>query len=363
MIRVSDGKIGGREFFAIIYSMMAIRITNSTPNLLLDSGITAAWMMPLLSAAFLLGPLLLLLPLLKKHNIGLVDLLYKLTGNAFGRLITLALFVAIFSSTSLNGRNYADIVTTMYYPETSVLLIMVVLILGASFYIAHRGLEAVSRTALLVVPVFMLTSVFLIISVASQLNYYYVFPIAGSGAGTILKDSVAYSAFYGDIILIGILYAYVRSHGAFRKAALWGLWVPAFKMAVFLAVYVMMFDYPAVQNIAFPYHHLTRMAMIGTVANHVEAVFLALWFIGASLHFAIYLYLSAFLLGKVINYREFEYLILPLAGIAVVLGMIPDNHLQGEQWRKLLLEVSSGLFLLLPVLLWVLDRFRKKAKP
>jgi spore germination protein KB len=362
MIRVSDGKIGAREFFAILYSMMAIRITNSTPNLLLDSGITAAWMMPLLSAAFLFGPLLLLLPLLKKYNTGLLDILFNLTGNVFGRLITFALFVAIFSSTALNSRNYSDIVITMYYPETSILLILAVLVLGAAFYIAHRGLEAIGRTALLVAPVFLLTSVLLIIGVAKQLNIYYLFPIAGSGATELLRGSVAYSAFYGDIILVGILYAHVRTHRAFRKAALWGLWVPAVKMAVFLAVYVMMFDYPAVQNIAFPYHHLTRMAMLGSLANHVEGLFLALWFIGAAVHFAIYLYLSAYLLGKVIGYKEFEHLILPLAGAAVVYGMIPDNHMQGEQWRTILLEVSSGMFLLLPVLLWGLDRFRKKAK-
>ncbi|WP_424237600.1 GerAB/ArcD/ProY family transporter [Bhargavaea ginsengi] len=362
MIRVSDGKIGGREFFAILYAMMAIRVANSTPNLLLDTGLTAAWVMPLLSAAFLFGPLLLLLPLMKKHNTGLIELLNNLTGNLFGRLITLALFVAIFSSTSINGRNYVDIVTTMYYAETSVLYLLVVLILGASFFIAHRGLEAIGRMALLVVPIFLLTSILLVAGVAEQLNYLYVFPIAGSGAGELFKGSLTYSAFYGDIILVGILYTYVRTHRAFRKAAIWGLWVPAVKMAVFLAVFVMMFDYPAVQNIAFPYHHLTRMATLGSLANHVESIFLALWFVGAALHFAIYLYLSAYLLGKAIGYKKFELLLLPLAGTAVVLGMIPDNHLQGERWRTLLLEVSSGMFLLLPVLLWILDRFGKKGK-
>lgn len=362
MIRVSDGKIGGREFFSILYAMMAIRITNSTPNLLLDAGLMAAWIMPLISAAFLFGPLLLLIPLLKKHNTGLLGVLFNLTGNVGGRLITLAMFVAIFSSTTLNSRNYSDIVVTMYYPETSVLLLLVVLILGASFYIAHRGLEAIGRTALLVVPIVLLTSVVLIFGVADQLNFLYLFPAAGSGAGELLKGSLAYSAFYGDIILVGILYSHVRTHAAFRKAALWGLWVPAVKMAVFLAVFVMMFDYPAVQNIAFPYHHLTRMAKLGSLTNHVEAIFLALWFIGAALHFGIYLYLSAYLLGKAISYRNFEKLILPLAGTAVVLGMIPDNHMQGERWRTLLLEVSSGIFLLLPVLLWVLDRVRKKVK-
>src|SRR5690606_39773824 len=52
--------------------------------------------------------------------------------------------------------------------------------------------------ALFVVPIFLLTSILLIASVAKHLNYLYVFPIAGSGAGELLKGSLAYSAFYGD---------------------------------------------------------------------------------------------------------------------------------------------------------------------
>ncbi|MCW1927833.1 GerAB/ArcD/ProY family transporter [Bhargavaea beijingensis] len=362
MIQVSDGKIGTREFFSILYGMMAIRITNSTPNMLLEAGLTAAWMMPLISAVALFVPLLMMLSLMKKSDADLLELVSELTGNFFGRLITFLLFAAVYSSAVLNSRSYSDIVTTMYYPDTAMLMVMVVLILGAAFFIAHRGLEAIGRTALLVVPVFMVTSMILLAGVAGQLNYLYLFPIAGTGVAEVVKGGVGYSSFFADIIIVGVLASRVRTFRAYRKASIWGLWVPAFKMALFLAVYVMMFDYPAVRNIAYPYHHLARLAMIGSLANHVEAVFLALWFIGAALHFAIYLYISAYLLGKTINYPSYKRLLFPLAGLTVILGMSPENHLQGDHLRKLLLQASSALFLLLPVLLWGLDRFRKKGK-
>ncbi|WP_213421268.1 GerAB/ArcD/ProY family transporter [Bhargavaea massiliensis] len=363
MIQVSDGKIGTREFFSILYGMMAIRVTDSTPNLLHETGLTAAWMMPLISAAVLFVPLMMMLSLLKKGDTDtdLLQLLTESTGSILGRLITFLIFASVFSSTVLNGRSYGDIVTVMYYPDTALLIVMT-LLLGAALYISHRGLEAIGRTALLVVPVFMVTSVILVLGVASQLNFLYLFPIAGAGGWEVIKGGVGYSSFFADIIIVGVLASRVRTFEAFRKASIWGLWVPAFKMALFLAVFVMIFDYPAVRNIAYPYHHLTRMAMIGSLANHVEAFFLALWFIGAAIHFATYLYISAYLLGKLIGYPPYKRLLLPLAGAAVVLGMMPENHLQGDHLRKLLLQSTSVFFLLLPVLLWGLDRFRKKGK-
>ncbi|MFL0366042.1 GerAB/ArcD/ProY family transporter [Pseudobacillus sp. 179-B 2D1 NHS] len=362
MIQVSDEKIGTREFYAILYIMMAIRITDSTPNLLLDKGINAAWMMPIISAAFLLGPLLLLLRLLKKHNAGLLEILFELTGTFFGRLITFAMFLAVFSSTAINSRNYADILISMYYPNTSVFFILVVLVLTVSFYIAHRGLEAIGQASWLIVPVFMVTSLLLVVAMIKKMNYLFIFPIAGSGAMQLVKGGAEYSAFFGDIILVGVLFSHVRTFDAYQKAALWGFGVSTVKMALYLAVYVMMFDYPAVQDIAFPYHHLTRMAMIGSLANHVEVIFLALWFLGAAIHFAIYLYLSALLLGKVMNFKPFNRLLFPLAGLAVLLGVMMENTFQGFQVRGLLLKSSSSLFLLLPVVLWGVDLFRGRIK-
>lgn len=362
MIKVSDGEIGSREFFGILYVMMAIRVTDSTPNLLHESGLTASWMIPLISGVALIGPVLLLFRLVKKYETGLIEITFELTGPFFGRLIAFLIFLSVFSSLSLNSRNYADIVITMYYPESSVLWILAVLILGAALYIAHRGLEAIGRTALLVVPLFMVTSVCLVISTTNEMNYLFLFPIAGSGVTEVAKGGIGYSSLYADVIIAGVLASQVRTFNAYRKASVWGLWVSIGKMAIFLAVYVMVFDFHAVRNIAFPYHHLTRMSMVGTIANRMEAVYLAFWYAGAALHFAAYLYISAFLLGKVIGYKPFKQLLFPVAGTAVVLGMVPENYLEGGPLRMALLYSSSGMFLLLPVVLWGLDRMRKREK-
>ena len=362
MIRLADGKLGAREIFGILYIMLAIRVTDITPNLLLEHGINAAWIMPLLSSLYLFVSLLFLFSLLKTYNTGLLDIITDLTGPFIGRLIIVVMFVIVFSSLTINSRTYADITIAMYYPHTSVLLILVVLILVSGCFIARLGLLALSSASWLAAASIFFTSILLLILVRDSIHLSFIFPIAGPGSLELLKDSFQYSSFLGDIILVGAVFSKVRSYSAFRTGALWGFVLSTLKMTSFLATYIMVFDYPAVRNIVFPYHQLARMAMVGSMTLHVEAVFLYLWMFGAALHFSIYLYISAFILQKIINAKKVFPLIFLLAVLSVSLGLIPDNFFQGFKARELLLKFSSFYVLALPVLLWIISRVKRRLK-
>ncbi|HBZ08761.1 MAG TPA: spore gernimation protein [Bacillus bacterium] len=362
MIKVSDRKFGSRELFAIVYLSIGIKVTDTTPNLLLNIGSTASWAMPIISGIALIVPFLLLLPLMKKYETGLVEISYELTGKFFGNLIALVLFLIIFSGTVINSRSYVDIVITMYYPDTPVFALLFLFILGTTCYIAYLGIDNIGRASWVVGPIILVLSLLLIVFFSKNLDLELLYPIAGPGVMPLIKGSLGYSSFFGDIIMVTVIYSHVRSFESFRTGALWGFGISSVKMVLYLATFVMLFDYSSVENIAFPYHHMTRLAMVGSLANHIEAVFLAMWFLGAALHFAIYLYLSALLLGKFLHFKQFKRLLLPLSGLTVMLGLLQDNFFQGVEARKLLLQSSSGFFILLPFFLWGLDRVKGRGK-
>jgi len=49
VIKKYDGKIGFRELLAIIFFCIALKLSDTTPLLLLDEGLNAAWAIPILS--------------------------------------------------------------------------------------------------------------------------------------------------------------------------------------------------------------------------------------------------------------------------------------------------------------------------
>lgn len=357
MIKISDGKIGTREFTALILHMIAIKFTDTTPALLISLGKNAAWMIPIFSSLIIGVPFLVLLSLLKKHNQGLMELVFGLAGKKIGSIIGLVLFLVMFGGTVINTRIYVGIVNTMFYQKTPVPYLLLML-LAFSYFLANRGMETIGRTAWIVTPYVFPISLLLIILVRDEMDWVHIFPIAGPGITELVKNSFTHSSIFGEIIILAAFLPFVRSYKDFRLSSFIGFGIASLQIAVFTALYVMVFDYPAAQHLAYPFQDLTRAASIGEIITHAEAIFLGFWVISSVIHFAIYLYIAAFLFGRALRLNEFEPLLLPLAGLVVLLGLIPDNTILVNQYRQLFLQASSGIVFLLPFLLWMLDRWK-----
>lgn len=97
-IKLVDDKVGTREFFSIILIAIGMKITDTTPSHLYLKGANAAWIIPFFYLVTVGIPFLLLLSLLKKHEKGLVDLIFHLTGKFGGFLISFILFLLLFLS-------------------------------------------------------------------------------------------------------------------------------------------------------------------------------------------------------------------------------------------------------------------------
>lgn len=357
MIKAADGKIGTREFTSIILLSIGIKLSDTTPNLYFVEGGNAAWILPIISFVVIGVPFFILLSLLKKHDAGLMELLSNLTGKYVSGIIGLCLFLIMLNGTAINSRAYIDIVNTMFYPKTPI-PILLFLLLAFSFLIAKRGFETIGRTAWLILPILEVILLTLIIFVWKDTNWTQIFPIAGPGMEQILKASVTHSSVFGDVILLAAFFSFVRSYEDYRFSSLFGLGLSCFKIAVFLALYTAVFDYPEVSSMAFPFQQLTRIANFGEIITHVEAIYFGFWMISVVIHFSIHLYLTAYFFAGALRLAKFEPLILPMAGLTLFIGLLPENILQINGYKEMLIKSSSVLLISLPFILLIVDRWK-----
>lgn len=359
-MQISDGKIGYKELFSSILFLIAIKATDSTPDLLFYHGMNAAWLIALLSALIMAVPLKILVRLMNKYNTGLYDLIRTFMGRWIGELLVIVLLIFLFASTSLNARSYIDIVNTLFFPQTNIPNLLFLLMLFSSL-VAIRGFETLGRMCWFLFGVIQVVGIFLFVTTWQHTYFTHLFPILGPGLKGLLWNALVHSSIYGEIILLAFMYPYVRSSFAYRK----GVWIGFILASVFLiffhGLYVLVFDYPPVLHVAFPYHQLTRAASFGTQAAHFEAIFLGIWIISAVIHFAFYLYLLAYLFARTFKIHEFEPLIYPLAMLIFLFGGFPKNIVQQTVLRDLLINSSSFLFILLPVVLWALQRWKGRS--
>lgn len=356
MIKISDGKVGMKEFLAITLVSMFTKATDTTPDILIFAGKNAAWTMPIFSFLILLIPFLVLLSLLKKHNQGLIELLTGIVGKGIGTLVGLLLFILIFTSTTANSRSYIDIVNALFYPKTAIPYLLY-LFMFTSFMIAIRGLEAIGRTAWTLFWWFNIAHVILVFLVWKDINWEFLFPIAGPGIQQLAVESYRNVTIYGEIVLLAAFFPFLRSFKEYKQAVFFGWGLSMFWIAFLLAVFTAAFDYPALEDINYSYQQLTRVASFGTF-THLESIFLGVWVIASVLHFAVYLYLVAYIFAKILKLDDFERFILPFAGLAALVGLIPDNVIQLNEVRRINSTIGSIFFISLPFVLWLVDRWK-----
>ncbi|MFC4098075.1 GerAB/ArcD/ProY family transporter [Paenibacillus xanthanilyticus] len=362
MLSRSNGKTGTREYTALLLLTVGLKLSDTTPSLLFKSGQVAAWVVPLLAFAAMLAPFLLLLAMLKAHpGKGLVDLLVLAAGRWGGMLIGLVLCLVTLVSTALSSRTYIDIINTMGYQRTPIFALYLML-MAAVFYIANRGFETIGRTAWIVVPYIEVFLALLVVFVWYDVEWLHLLPAAGPGLPVLLREGASHGSIFGEMILFAAFVPLVRNLRAFKAASWVGYGACAVKIAGMMAVFVAVYDYPPAENMAFPFQQLTRAASIGQIISHVESVFFAFWIITTVIHFAVYVYLLAFLFARSLGLDAFEPLILPFTGLTLLIGMMPENISRVNELLDTTLHVSSFMFFLLPFVLWGMIRLRRLAQ-
>lgn len=361
MIKVADGKMGTREFTSIILLSIGMKITDSTPSQLYIAGENAAWMMPLFFIILIGVPFFILLSLMKKHQKGLIDLIFSLTGKYLGTIITFSLFLMLSIGVIWSVRSYITIVNTAYFQQAPIQALLFLMLLFC-FFVAKRGLETISRSAWFIIPTIEILLIVLIVSVWKEVDWMRIFPIAGPGFKQLIKESASTSGLFSELILLTAFFSFTRSYKSFRLAAFIGFTISCFKMVLFLALYVAVFDYPSTLKMLYPHQQLTRIAEFGESMSHVEGVFFIFWMVGSIIRFSIYLYLIAFLFAGSLRLDKFEPLVLPLTGLIFLGALLFENVFILNPFRRQFFSIVSWILMLLPFILWVIDRWKGRRK-
>lgn len=360
MIKCSDGKLGFREFASLITFAIGIKLTDTTPTFLFQSGGNAGWLMPIISYIILMLVMSVMFSVLKNNpGKGLIELIFELTGPVGGFLIGALLFAILLAITALNSRSYVSIVNTMVYQRTPTPILLLILVAAAG-YIAILGLEAIGRVAWLIFPYAFTIFILLFFLSWEYIDWLHLFPIAGTGVPRLLKEGLIHTSVFGEILYLLALVPYVRTFKDFRKASVIGFSLSIVNIVLAMAVYLAVFDYPAVRDLAFPFQQLTRAAQFGQVITHVESIFLFFWLMCSVVHFAVYLYLVSFFFARTLRLRKCKSFVLPFAGLVFVLGLIPENAVVVNRFRGMLIEGASVLYIVLPLILWMLDKQKRR---
>ncbi|RUL52090.1 GerAB/ArcD/ProY family transporter [Lysinibacillus antri] len=357
-----QGKIGYKEFFAIIVLTVGTKLADNTPAIIFEHLGNAAWLSILISCFTIILPLYLLIKVITHYkDKNLIDVTNHLFGKSIGLMVLFLLWV--FQSIYLvtNSAVYADIIGTMYFTKTPVLVIYLVLIVGAAFG-AKKGLESIGSAAWITLPWIKISLIVVLIIAFFEGQSSFLYPILGPGQWEIIKQGFFNVSIYAEFLFFALIANKLKNPTVFKK----GIWVSfifiTLEFALALIGYVMLFDYKGVNLINYPFHETIRYIQLGFVTN-VESLFFPFWLVASFIRFAMGLYINALLFGAIFKIKNFEYIIPAIATIVLFLGVAPETPVFTLfNLLDRLFELLAPLLLLLPFLLWITAKAKGEFK-
>ena len=352
------GKIGIREYFAILAMTIGPKYGDDTPAILYQRLETAAWMAPVIIGAISIIPLYLLIKVLgayKKKGLG--EIIEHLFGKVFGFLLLAFLWIIGFVGIVFDTAIYTDIIGIMYFSETPILPIYAVLIIVCA-YGAKKGLEQIGSVAWSTLFWVKISLFIVLMIIILQGEKAFLFPFFGPGKWEVVKQSTFKTSIYADFLFIALIYPFVSSKKAYSKGTWIALIFIVVEQAISLIGFMMLFDFHGAKNMNFPFHEAIRYIHIGFLPN-IETFFFPFWIVASFIRFSFYLYLCAILFGYLFKIKHFEHLIPIIATLVLSVGMIPENPTNIIfNLRDMYLNILTPIFIILPFIIWLLAKFK-----
>lgn len=353
-----EGKIGGREFAAIIILTVGTKLADDTPAILYDRLGNAAWMAPIIMGTVWIIPFYLLVKVISLYEgKSLVDMIKNLFGEYMGFIILFLLWAIQSYAIIIDTAIYTDIIGTMYFTKTPALIIYI-LLMAVSAYGAKKGLEHIGSFAWSVLLWIKISAFGALIMICIQGEIDFIFPVLGPGKWEILKESTANSSLFADFVYFSLIAPLIKSSKDYKKWKRLGLIFVILELSFALFGFVLVFDYIAVKMMNYPFHEAIRYIQFGFLTN-VEMFIFPFWLLSTFVRFAVYLYLCALLFGGLFNIKQFEYIIPTLATLVIFIGMLPETPtFTIFNLRQNFLHLITPFFLVLPFVLWITAKLR-----
>lgn len=347
------GKIGLREYMAIVLLAVGTKLADDTPAILFHKLENSAWMTPIIIGLIAIIPIYLLLKIYSRFpNKNLMDILQILFGKPLSLLIIFLLWIAGFILNVIDTSIYTDIIGTMYFTETPTIFIYMVL-MAVSSYGAKKGLEQIGSVAWSLLTYIKISLFIALILALTEGSFSYIFPIFGPGKWEIVKESSLKLSLYVDFLYLGVIASYISSTKDLKKGTWISLIILMIEFPLSIIAYLSLFDYESVKLLNYPFHETIRYISLGFLTN-IETFFFPFWLVATFIRFSIYLYISAIMFGWIFKIKEFEYLIPTIATLMVIMGMIPETPtFSMVDIKEKILHFSTPSFFILPVLLWI----------
>lgn len=361
---MTKSKIGTLEAIMLVLTIIVTHTISSLPREILVSSKSATILNLIFVSSLAIFFSYLIVRLMKNFaGSDIINISEYLGGKVFKNIIGIIFILYFLVSSSILLRNFCESLKIIYYPMTNIVFIIVFFIIAVCT--ANRlDFNASLKTNLLIIPLVLVSIVFLFFANMNKFVPQRMFPIFGDGLFNTFVLGLNNLSAFGGIAFLYFLPPYLKEPEKMKKIALLSIGISAIYLILCVSTLLFMFSFFINTNEIIPLYNATRYIEFGSFFQRLESIFLLIWILA----FACYLSItSKFAMGifKKLTNIETKKPLIDIFGILILgISLIPKNYAISDKFETEIypfLVLGITFFLGMSILL-LANLLKKKQK-
>ncbi|AEY68026.1 endospore germination permease [Clostridium sp. BNL1100] len=324
-----------------------------------------AWISGVLGTVFFI-PLLFIFSRLLALFPGkdLFEIFSILFGKIAGKILSAIYIWYTFHLGALVLRNFGEFIKVVALPETPMFisLFCLGLVCIAAVYL---GVEVMSRTASIFVPLIIFIVVVVLILGIPQLHLNYIKPVLGNGLAPVMRGSfISFSFPMAETVVFLFIFNSLQTKKSPKKVYLWGTFI-----ASFMIIIVTMRNIAVLGNLAgsfyFPSYEAVSRIRVGDFLQGVEVTVSFVFIIGIFVKTSVCLLGACKGISQMFNLKDYKSIVIQIGLLMIYFSyFVYHNIIEMNYWvLKVYPYYAFPMQVIIPVITWIIAEIKQSRQP
>lgn len=356
-------KLGSFEAIAVILTITIAHSILTLPK----SIITSVGSSTLINVAFVsivafIFCLVIYKLLSKFPGLDIIDISYILGGKVLQTIVGILFLAYIIFISSVLLRIFANCLQIVYYPMTDLIFIISLFIIGTIIACTFKSIAAF-RSTIVIVPIVVLSILFLFVANTKYFNFENVFPILGNGASATFGSGLSNLFAFGGIMCLYLLPPMLKKQRDFKKITVVSIVISAIYLLFTVATILFMFNSFSFTDQLMPLYSAVRHIEFGTFFQRLDSLFLLIWILSFFCYLGCITNFSMGIFKKVTNVKSTKLVLYPFLFIILGLSLLPKDEAIVEFLESTVYKYAFLIFIVgICLCLLLLATFKNKRK-
>lgn len=255
----------------------------------------------------------------------ILDVSNYLGGKILKTIIGCIFFTYFIISGATLLRSFCDNLQVLYYPITDITFIILLFIITLMI-IGNLNLNATIRSNLFIVPIALISIIFLFIANIDHFIFERVFPLLGDGLNSTFFSGMSNLFAFGGLAYLYFIPPYLRESNKFNKVAIISIILSSIYLLLSISTIFFMFNsYSEIDEIM-PLFNAVRYIEFGTFFQRLDAIFLLIWIISFMTYLSIVSKFCLDILKKLTNIKNEKLIVSPICLLILGISLALSNY-------------------------------------